>query len=56
MFDALSRREECIQEEARVANHDELLKDVDHALATHARRGGTKESLRKTHKEEDESP
>ena len=54
MYDALSRREECIQEEARIANYDELLKDNDHALAAHARREGSKESLRKTQKEEDE--
>ena len=51
--------EECIQEEARVANRDELLKENDHAQATHARRGRgrtpfrkeeSKESPRKTHK------
>ena len=51
--------EECIQEEARVANRDELLKENDHALAAHARRGkgrppfrraGSKESLRKAYK------
>ena len=31
--------EECIQKEGRVDNHDELLKDDDHALATYARKG-----------------
>ena len=30
---------ECIQEGGRVANHDELLKDDDHAIATYARKG-----------------
>ena len=52
MYDALSRREERIQEESRIVNCDELLKDD--ALAAHARRGRSKESLGKTHKEEDE--
>ena len=50
--------EECIQEEGRVANRDELLKDDDHALAAHARKGkgrppfrreGNKESPKKHH-------
>ena len=31
--------EECIQEEGRVANSDELLKDKDNALAAYARKG-----------------
>ena len=56
MYNALSRREECIQEEARITNYGEILKDNDHALAAHARRVGSKESLKKTHKEEDELP
>ena len=30
--------EECVQEEARVANREALLRDDDHPLATHARR------------------
>ena len=29
--------EECVQEEARVANQEALLRDDDHALATHTR-------------------
>ena len=31
--------EDCIQEEARVANKEALLKEDDKALATHTRRG-----------------
>ena len=30
--------EECVQEEARVANQEALLRDDDHALATHTKR------------------
>ncbi len=44
--------EECIQEEARVANREALLKENDQALAAHARKG--KERLhfkRESHKE-----
>ena len=36
-FDIVS--EYCIQEEARVANREALLKEYDQALATHTKRG-----------------
>ena len=43
--------EECVQEEARVANREALLRDDDHALATHTRRRKGKHHFKKeTHK------
>ena len=44
--------EYCIQEEARVANKEALLKEYDQALATHTRRGRRQSSFEKgNHKE-----
>ena len=44
--------EECVQEEARVANPEALPRDDDHALATHAtRRRGKPHFKKETHKE-----
>ena len=43
--------EECVQEEARVANREALLRDGDHALATHTiRRKGKHHFNKETHK------
>ena len=39
--------EECVQEEARVANREALLRDDDHALATHTRRINGKHHFKK---------
>ncbi len=44
--------EECVQEEARVANQEALLRDDDQALAAHAKRGRGKPQFKKeTYKE-----
>ena len=44
--------EDCIQEEARVANREALLKEVDQALATHTKRGRIQYNFKKEiHKE-----
>ena len=44
--------EDCIQEEARVANREALLKEDDQALSTHTRRGRRQSSFKKeSHKE-----
>ena len=44
--------EACVQEEARVANREALLRDDDHALATNARRRNGKHHFKKeTHNE-----
>ena len=43
--------EECVQEEARVANQEALLRYDDHALATHTiRRKGKHHFKKETHK------
>ena len=39
--------EECVQEKARVANREALLRDDDHALAIHARRTKGKHHFKK---------
>ena len=39
--------EDYIQEEARVANNESLLKEDDQALATHTKRGRIQSSLKK---------
>ena len=44
--------EDCIQEEARVANREALLKEDDKALATHTKRGRSQSKFKKEiHKE-----
>ena len=44
--------EDCIQEEARVENREDLLKEVDQALATHTKRGIIQsKSKKESHKE-----
>ena len=43
--------EDCIQEEARVANREALLKEDDQALATHTKRGISHNFKRVSHKE-----
>ena len=44
--------EDCIQEEARVANREALLKEDDQSLATHTKRGRSKYNFKKEiHKE-----
>ena len=43
--------EECVQEEAIVANREALLRDYDHVVATHTRRRKGKHHFKKeTHK------
>ena len=44
--------EDCIQEEARVANREALLKEDDQAVDTHTKRGRSKSNFKKEiHKE-----
>ena len=44
--------EDCIQEEAKVANIESLLKEYDQSLAIHTTRGRRKSSFKKeSHKE-----
>ena len=44
--------EDCIQEEARVANREALLKEYDQSLATHTERGRIQSNFKKEiHKE-----
>ena len=44
--------EDCIQEEARVANREALLKEYDQSLDTHTRRGRRQSIFKKgIHKE-----
>ena len=45
-------REDCIQEEARAANREALLKEDDQALAIHTKRGRSQSNFNKEiHKE-----
>ena len=39
--------EECVQEEARVANQEVLIRDYGHALSTHTRRRKGKHHFKK---------
>ena len=39
--------EDCIQDEARVANIESILKEDDKALATHTKRGKSQSSFKK---------
>ena len=48
--------EDCIQEEARVANREALLKEDDQSLATHTRRGRRQSSFKKGSHKEYQSP
>ena len=49
-FDVLWKK--CVQEEARIANREELIRDDGHDLATHTRRRRGKPHFKKeTHKE-----
>ena len=44
--------EDCIQEEARVADREALLKEYDKDIATHTKRGRSKSNFKKeSHKE-----
>ena len=43
--------EDCIQEEARVANKESLLKEDDHALATHTKIRKKTNFMKDSHKE-----
>ena len=48
--------EDCIQEEARVANREALLKEYDHALATHTKRRRSQPNFKKGNHKESQPP
>ena len=48
--------EDCIQEEARVANREALLKEHDQALATHSKRGRSQSNFKKESLKESQPP
>ena len=48
--------EDCIQEEARVANREALLKEDDQALATHTKRRRSRPNFKKRNHREYQPP
>ena len=48
--------EDCIQDGARVANSENLLKEDDQALATHTKRGRSQSNFRKESHKESQPP
>ena len=53
-FDIVS--EDCIQEEARVANREALVKEYDQALATHTKRRRIQPKFKKGNHRESQPP
>ena len=48
--------EDCIQEEDRVANREDLLKEDDQSLATHTKRGRSQYNFKKESHKESQPP
>ena len=48
--------EDCIPEEARVANREALLKEDDQALATHTKKGRSQSNFKKESNKESQPP
>ena len=48
--------EDCIQEEARIANREALLKEDDQVLATHTKRGRSQSNFKKESNKESRPP